>query len=102
MSDSADRLLAPRFAALANPVDDSDWLDVRRRARTRHGRRWLAVPLAAGLAALLAGSAFALYRELVDFHSSEPAPERIVIEFGRMSVRASVGLGPEVEPGAAR
>lgn len=102
MTDSADALLAARFAALSNPLDDSDWLDVRRRARRRPSRRLLALPLAAALAALLAGSAFALYRELVDFLSAEPAPERVVVEFGRMSARATVGLGPRVEPGAAR
>lgn len=101
MTDPTDTLLAARFAALANPLDDSDWLDVRRRAR-RRSRRWLALPLAAALAALLAGSAFAVYRELVDFLSAEPAPERIVIDFGRMSARATVGFGPQVIPGEAR
>lgn len=73
-------LLAERFAALTNPLDDSDWLDVRRRARAV-SRRWLLIPLAAAIAAVAVGSAFALYRELVDFGSAEPAPERIQRDF---------------------
>lgn len=101
MIDQPETLLAERFAALANPTDDSDWLDVRRRAR-RLRRRWLALPLAAALAALVVGSAFGLYREVVDFLTAEPAPERIVIDFGRMSARATVGFGPQVIPGEAR
>ena len=48
--------LAERFAALADTNDDSDWLDVRRRAR-RRGR--LALPLAAALAAAFAVAAVA-------------------------------------------
>jgi hypothetical protein len=96
-----DTYLAQRFAAVANQLDDSDWLAVRRRAR-RVRRRWLALPLAAALAALLVSSAFALYREVVDFLAAEPAPERIVIDFGRMSARATIGFGPQVIPGEAR
>jgi hypothetical protein len=53
-------LLTERFAALADSTDDSDWLDVRRRAR-RAGRRWptvaaAAVAAAAAAAAVAAGS----------------------------------------------
>ena len=102
MTDPADSLLARRFNALANPHDDSDWLDVRRRARRRARRRWLALPLAATLAALVVGSAFGLHRDVVDFLTADPAPERIVVDFGRMSARATVGFGPQVIPGQAR
>jgi hypothetical protein len=73
-------LLAERFAALTNQLDDSDWSDVRRRARTM-SRRWLLIPVAAAIAVIAAGSAFALYREVVDFFSAEPAPERIQLDF---------------------
>jgi hypothetical protein len=73
-------LLAERFAALKNRRDDSDWPDVRRRARSL-ARRWLLIPIAAAIALILAGSAFALYRELVDFFNAEPAPERIQLDF---------------------
>jgi hypothetical protein len=48
--------LAERFAALSDLRDDSDWLDVRRRARRRVR---LAVPVAAAAAAVVAASAFA-------------------------------------------
>src|SRR6266496_3380247 len=33
MTDQIDEAVARRLAAAANPLDDSDWLDVRRRAR---------------------------------------------------------------------
>lgn len=73
-------LLAERCAALTNQLDDSDWLDVRRRARTM-SRRWLLIPVAAAIAVIAASSAFALYRQVVDFFSAEPAPERIQVDF---------------------
>jgi hypothetical protein len=101
MIDASDRLLADRFARLGIPSDDSDWLDVRRRAR-RHRRRWLVVLVAAAVGALAVGSAFGLYREVVDFFSAERAPERVVVDFGQMSVRATIGLGPQVVPDEAR
>jgi hypothetical protein len=93
-------ILAERFAALRNPIDDSDWLDVRRRARTV--RRWLAVPLAAALAVIVVGSAFALYGRIVEFFDAEPAPERVVVHFGQMSARAKIDFGPRVEAREAR
>lgn len=93
-------ILAERFAALRNPIDDSDWLEVRRRARD--GRRWLAVPLAAALAAILVGSALALYGRIVDFFDAEPAPERVVVHFGQQDARGKIGLGQRVNAGEAR
>jgi hypothetical protein len=81
-------LLTERFAALTNQLDDSDWPDVRRRARTVP-RRWLLIPVAAAIAAIAVGSAFAVYRELVDFFSADPAPERIQLDFE--SIRALSG-----------
>jgi hypothetical protein len=70
-------LLAERFAALTNPLDDSDWLDVRRRgADTR--RRWR---LAIALALLLVGGVAAntafgldLGDKLHDLVAGKPAP----------------------------
>jgi hypothetical protein len=102
MIDAPDQLLAVRFSQLANPVDDSDWLDVQRRARNRRTRFWLALPLAAALAALVVGSAFAFYGEVVDFFTAEPAPERIVVDFEKMRGSATTRLGPNVIPGEAR
>jgi hypothetical protein len=96
----AETQLAERFAALVKPLD-SDWPDVRRRARRPRLRRYL-LPLAAAFAVLAVGSAFAVYREVVDFVQAEPAPERIMLDFNRMSVRATIGLGPRVIPDSAR
>jgi hypothetical protein len=99
-----DRLLADRFAALASPLDDSDWLDVRRRAGLRRNRTWLALPLAAVVAAIAVGSALALYRDEIDFWSAPAAPGYVVVDYEEMRARASVGLGfgPNVISGEAR
>jgi hypothetical protein len=43
-----------RFAALADPTDNSDWLDVRSRARRR--RVWLVAPVAAAAAVVAAAA----------------------------------------------
>lgn len=99
-------LLEERFAGLRNQRNDSDWLDVRRRSRLV-ARRWLLIPLAATIAAILVGSAFALYRELVDFQTAEPAPERIQVDFNFLrehtaEANSKVG-GPSYTPeGPAR
>ena len=50
-------VLRERFAALADPTDDSDWLDVRRRARHAHTR--LAVTVGSAAAVLVATAALA-------------------------------------------
>lgn len=86
MTEHSDPL-ADSFAALINTRDDSDWLDVRRRARTP--RRWLPILVAAAIAAIAVGSAFALYRELVDFGSADPAPERIQRDFNSFQERTA-------------
>lgn len=99
-------LLAERLAALTNTLDDSDWLDVRRRARAA-SRRWLLIPLAATVAVIAVGSAFALYRELVDFGSAEPAPQRVQLDFDSLrersaEMRAKAGAPPITPEGPAR
>ena len=102
MTDALELQLARRFEALANPLDDSDWLEVRRRAR-RATRRWLAVPIAATVAVLAVASAFGVYRQVVDFFSAEPAPERVVQDYRALSARsAAIGMGPRVVPQEAR
>ena len=103
MNDPPNEFLAARFAAVANPLDDSDWLDVRRRAESRRRHRWLTLPLAAAVGVLLVGSALAFYGRVVDFLSAEPAPERIVIEFDKLgAVVRGAGLGPNVISSEAR
>ena len=49
--------LAERLAAYASMQDDSDWLDVRRRARRRRAR--VTIPLAAAVAAAVTAGALA-------------------------------------------
>jgi hypothetical protein len=48
-------LLEARFATLADRTDDSDWLDVRRRAR-RPSRKWALIAAAAAAAIVAAAS----------------------------------------------
>jgi hypothetical protein len=50
-------LLAERFARLADPTDDSDWHDVRRRAGREHRR--YAIPIAAAVATIAVAAALA-------------------------------------------
>jgi hypothetical protein len=104
MTDATDRLLAERFAALADLRDDSNWLDVSQRAGLRRTRRWVTLPLAAALALVLVSSALALYRDSIDFWSAPAAPERVVVDFEKMRAlaRAGIGFGPNVVPGEAR
>ena len=54
-------ILFERFAALADLTDESDWLDVRRRARRRH----LSIVVAAAAAAAVAWAPPALQRQAV-------------------------------------
>jgi len=104
MNDRTDDFLAARFAVAANPLDDSNWLDVRHRAELPYRRhRWLALPVAAAIGVLLVGSAFAFYGRVVDFFSAEPASERVVIEFDKLgAVVRGARLGPNVNSSEAR
>ena len=85
MTQMQEDLLAPRFAALANPLDDSDWLDVVSRARVapdsqpkserrrRTVRRPLALAAALAIAAILAAASYAVVRYVI---VGSPAPPR--------------------------
>jgi hypothetical protein len=99
-----DDTLTVRFAALADPYDDSDWLDVVRRAGEERGRSraWLALPLAAALVALVVGSAFAYYRDVVDFLGAEKAPSKVVKDFESLSIGAPPGMDPQAIATEAR
>jgi hypothetical protein len=94
-------ILTQRFARLANDVDDSDWADVLRRAG-HTSRSWLALPLAAALAVVVVGSALAFHRQIIDFFGAEPAPQRVVLDFGRLGIHVTPDLGPKTIPEEAR
>jgi hypothetical protein len=77
--------LVERFSVLANSVDDSDWLDVRRRAGVEKRRRpfWVVIAVVLTvIAVLLATPAAGLRGRIVQlFEENEPAPTRVVRAF---------------------
>jgi hypothetical protein len=106
----SDDLLAPRFAALAYPFDDSDWADVLGRARAaatrrrRPGQRGsliLAVVLAAAVVFLVA-PAFGIGPATLDFFKAKHAPRPVALDFERMNVGAPKNMSPGVIPGQTR
>jgi hypothetical protein len=103
MMEIQDDLLAVRLAAIANPLDDSDWLDVVRRARpSRSRRRLLVVALAAAFALVATALAFGWPQSLIDFFRAAPAPKPVKNNFGAMNVIAPPGMSPRTIPGQAR
>jgi hypothetical protein len=93
--------LATHFAPLVNPLDDSDWLDVRRRAR-RPLARPLVLVAAVALAALLVAPALGLHRQFVEFFAGESAPERVETSFAELDIGAPPGMAPGVVADQAR
>jgi hypothetical protein len=69
-------LLARRFEPLSNPIDDSDWLDVRRRARPPW-RRIALVAVAAAVTAVAVSPAFGLGGRLISLIHGSPAPPEV-------------------------
>lgn len=78
-----EKLLAERLTAVANPVDDSDWLDVQRRVRNTPRRPRRGASLAAVLVAtlVLAGAALGLGYQFFDLSLGDPAPEPVQRSF---------------------
>lgn len=76
-------LLELHLGRLVNPIDDSDWLDVRRRARSmRRARNALALLAAAVvLAALLVTPALGIGGRLLDLLEGSPAPPEVQTYF---------------------
>lgn len=99
-------LLRQRFAVLANPLDDSDWVDVRRRAGVTRRRRPVWIAFAAVLiviAVLLATPAAGLRGRIVQlFEESEPAPRSVIVQFASLEVGAPSGMAPGVIPEEAK
>lgn len=103
MSDWLHDPLRDRLATLADLRDDSDWLDVRRRARSAARRRSLvAAAAAAAVVLLLAAPAFGLHRIVVSFFEGEPAPERVQLDFARQELGAPKGMAPGAIPDQTR
>jgi hypothetical protein len=73
-------LLEQRLAELANPIDDSDWLSVRRKARRPLVAAGV-VAMAAAAAALFVTPAFGLGERLVDLIQGPPATPEIQTYF---------------------
>jgi hypothetical protein len=87
--------LQQRFAALATPADDADWLEVRRLAAPRRARAVRVGLLAAALAVAigLATPAFGLGDKVVRlFGGGEPAPPRVEQSFATLDVGAPPGM----------
>lgn len=94
--------LQRRFSAIASTTDDSDWLDVRRRAKRRALRRPLVAAFVVVAAVAVVAPAAGLHRVVIDFFSAEPAPERVQLDFSQLGIMAPVPLGPDVIPNSAR
>jgi hypothetical protein len=80
-----EKLLADRIAAIANGVDDSDWVDVQSRVRVAVPRRRRRASVAAVLAVMLvlAGTALGLGYEILDLSVGDPAPPQVQHMFDR-------------------
>lgn len=78
-----EKLLAERLVAVANRIDDSDWLDVQRRVRYRRRRPRRGLSLAAAVIGTLvvAGAAVGLGYQFFDFSLGDPAPEPVQRSF---------------------
>jgi Sigma-70 region 2 len=102
MIELHDELLAARFAAIANPLDDSDWLDVVHRARPprTQRRRLLVLAVAFAGAAIIAVAAYAVARYVIVGSPAPPAvkaSERLLNQVkGELIPRAHSGTGIEV------
>jgi hypothetical protein len=92
-------LLKKHFAPLRNPSNDSDWLDVRRRAR-RPWRRAVLVAVVAATVALLVAPAFGVGGRVLDLIQGKPAPPPVQTSFAggnaarqqRFAFAAAAGL----------
>ena len=73
-------LLEQQFSRLRNPIDDSDWLAVRRQAG-RPRRRAALIAVVAAAAALVVTPAFGIGGRVLDLIQGEPAPPAVQTSF---------------------
>lgn len=95
-------VLMERFAAVANPRNDADWVDVQRRARRGRARKPLLALIAVIVTVAVAAPAFGLHRAVVDFLSMDHAPEQVQLMFSEVAMFGPPGLGPDLAPNSAR
>lgn len=74
MSAYGEDLLRTRLEALAPEPMQSDWLDVRRRARDRRRRTLVLAALAAALVVVLVGCTAVFGPRIVSFADADPSP----------------------------
>lgn len=75
-----DDLLEQHFSQVSNPMDDSDWLAVRRRAR-RPRRRVALIAAAAAATALLVTPTLGIGGRVLDLIQGDPAPPAVQKSF---------------------
>lgn len=73
-------LLEQHFSHVSTPVDDSDWLAVRRRAH-RPRRRVALIAVVAAATALLLAPAFGIGGRVLDLIQGKPAPPEVQTSF---------------------
>ena len=97
--------LDTRLGALADPADDSSWLEVTGRARALRRRRRVPVAVAAALALafVVVAPAVGLRGKIVQlFDDAAPAPERVEKSFASLDQGVPPSLGTGVEADRAR
>jgi hypothetical protein len=107
MDDQFDSMLYRRVTVFADRVDDSDWLEVRRRAGEPSRSRLLSRGALLAAAALvvvgvLAAPGWGLGSRLVDLFSGEPAPPNVKQAVHESDVGAPPGMAPGIEAGETR
>jgi hypothetical protein len=98
MTDIVER----RFQAVADKHDDSNWDEVRRRARRGPTRRVALLAATAVVAVAVAAPASGLHEPIIDFFTGDPAPERVRRDFETFDSGAPRGMAPGVIPGESR
>jgi hypothetical protein len=102
MDDRFDAILSRRLALFADPLDDSDWLDVLRRApRSSPSRSRAAVGVLAAaslvVAGVIAAPGWGLGSRLIDLFSGEPASPDVQQAVHASDVGAPPGMAPGIE-----